>query len=114
MHLRYEGGQWGQECESGRGQEGSMFLAGGIQGVLNMSFWDRLLSGSPREARWGVQSAVDKGVWSRREDIGTSPASGQGLNPGVLSSESEDRKVSPKPVCPDIGGEWRERILSRG
>lgn len=84
-----------------------MFLAGGVQGILNMSFRGRLLSGSPRKARWGVHSAVDKGVWSKGEDIGTSSASRQWLNLGVwvsLSSESEDRKVSPKPVCPDIRG----------
>lgn len=46
-------------------KEDSMFLAGGVQENLNMSFGARMLSGSPREASWGVQSAADKGVWSR-------------------------------------------------
>lgn len=46
-----------------------MFLAGGLQGNLNMSFQGRMLSGSPRKARWGDQSAADTGIWSRGEDI---------------------------------------------
>lgn len=46
-----------------------MLLTGGVKGNLNMSFPGRMLSGSPRKARWGVQSAADKGVWSRGEDI---------------------------------------------
>lgn len=84
-----------------------MFLAGGVQGNLNMSFRGNLLSGSPRKARWGDQSAADKGVWSRGEDICKSSASRQWLNLGVwvsLSSEREDRKVNLKPVCPAISG----------
>lgn len=61
----------------GGAEEGSVSLAGGVQGTLNMSFGGRMLSGIPRKAGWGVKCR-DKGVWSRGERFESRLCAGSG------------------------------------
>lgn len=64
-----KGDRWGQVCERVGGvEEGSVFLTGGVQGTLNMSFGGRMLSGSPRKAGWGVECSGRR-RWEQRGKI---------------------------------------------